>query len=175
MRWINFIQFLENIFGVMNPLQFSHMCARGALIYVLGLLLIRINKRFMGMRTVFNYILSVIIGSIFAGATIGATPFFPTLGTIILIMLLNALFSALVFHSKTIEYLLKGEPAVLVKNGEIQWNTMRRHFITRDELMDAVRTRGQTKLKNVKWALFENTGHISVITKDNEENDEVEK
>jgi uncharacterized membrane protein YcaP (DUF421 family) len=64
---------------------------------------------------------------------------------------------------------------LLVKNGKIMPQNMRKEFLTRDELEGMLREQGVSDLKEVKEAYLEGNGKISVITKDHAQHKEEEK
>lgn len=49
-----------------EKLALSHMVLRALIVYILGVILIRLDKRFIGERTAFNTILRFLIGSALA-------------------------------------------------------------------------------------------------------------
>lgn len=57
-------------------------------------------------------------------------------------------------------------PLLLVKNGRLLRNNMRRELITQDELMNHLREQGVEDITKVKEAYLEGDGHISVITQE---------
>lgn len=148
-------------------LTISQMLIRAFVVYIVGIALIRINKRFMGMRTGFNFFLYVLLGSILAGIVMGNIDFLHGIGTVVAIMLLNMATAYLVFLFPTVERWLKGTPTILVKDGRIQWEAMHKHMITKDELMDAIHHAQVLHLEDVARAFFENSGAITIITEKN--------
>lgn len=61
---------------------------------------------------------------------------------------------------------LVGEPNILVNNGRMDRREMRRKGIDEDELYAAMRGIGLTEIKDVRLAVLENDGNISIIPKD---------
>jgi len=60
--------------------------------------------------------------------------------------------------------LLQGEPLVLVQNGDPIQRNMRRERITVDDIMEEARLRqGVDSLDQVRWAVLETTGEISIV------------
>jgi uncharacterized membrane protein YcaP (DUF421 family) len=57
-------------------------------------------------------------------------------------------------------------PLPLVQNGHLLHHNMRRELITKDELMSQLREQGVDDLTQVKLALMEGDGRISVICQD---------
>lgn len=148
-------------------LHIHQMLVRAFVVYIVGIILIRINKRFMGLRTGFNFFLYVLLGSILAGIVMGNIDFLHGIGTVIAIMFLNMATAYLVFLFPSVEHFLKGTPTLLVKDGKIQWKAMHKHLITQDELMDAIHNAGLLHIDDVSRAFLENSGAITIITEKN--------
>jgi uncharacterized membrane protein YcaP (DUF421 family) len=139
------------------------MMARAVVVYFLGICLIRFNRRFMSLRTTFNFFLFILMGSILGAAIVGQLEFFITLIVIIFLMLLDYLFTMLVFYFPSIGALVKGNPEILVRDGNIDWSMMKKHLITQDELMEALHRMNATDMHKVRYAYFETDGTITII------------
>jgi uncharacterized membrane protein YcaP (DUF421 family) len=64
-----------------------------------------------------------------------------------------------------LEQRLVGDPTLLVNNGHIIWERMRREGVTEATLMSAVRQHGLTEVHQVLMAVLEVDGEISVVPK----------
>lgn len=160
-----------NLFGHSREKpELFHLCTRLIFVYLIGLLLTRVNRRFIGLRTSFNFILFILLGSTFAAAITGNAPFFETITAVVMMMLINWCLSVFVYHFPAFERLVKGKRHVLIENGDIHWETLRRNYISYSELTDAIHEKGNTtNIKKVKHAFFEHNGTISVILYDRDE------
>jgi uncharacterized membrane protein YcaP (DUF421 family) len=58
---------------------------------------------------------------------------------------------------------LEGEPILLVDDGRVLERNLRRERITIGELYEAFRENNVESLSDVRWAVLENGGQISVI------------
>lgn len=85
---------------------------------------------------------------------------------IIILMCLTMILSLLTLKSNRFRSLLCGEPSVIVRNGVPDQAALARNRITVDELMEELRAQGITELSTVKYAVLENSGHISIILYD---------
>lgn len=153
-------------FNTISFLPLLHMLIRGIIVYFFGVTLARFNKKLLGIRTPFNFLLFVMLGSIFANAILTAENFIPTLCTILLLMLLNGLLTGLSYKFLFIEQFLKGSPSIIVKNGEIQFLAMKKNFITERELFNELHRQLHThSLKEIETAELTSDGSISFIKK----------
>jgi len=67
------------------------------------------------------------------------------------------------FKSKRLEALIEGRPQVIIHNGRVFEDVMRRAQLTHHELSDALRQAGCSCPEEVQAAILENNGSISVI------------
>jgi uncharacterized membrane protein YcaP (DUF421 family) len=75
---------------------------------------------------------------------------------------LNHLVGYASWRSKKAERLLEGTPRFLVRHGKVLDNSLEDEQITRSELMEALRREGCASLANVRYAILENDGAITV-------------
>lgn len=155
-------------FNSFSSLSLLYMVLRGIIVYLFGITLARSNKKFIGIRTPFNFILFIMLGSIFANAILNADAFLPTLGTIFLLMLINGLITTLSFYFPLVESFVKGSPSILIKNGQIQWDIMKKNFITERELFRELHAQLHTHdLEKIETAFLISDGTIDFIKKKN--------
>lgn len=149
-----------------EALTLWHLCARVLIVYIITLMLMRIDRQIIGVPTIFNFVLNVLLGSLLANGIIGDAPFLPVLGAAIFITMLNIACAWLTYASPFLDYVITGSRKVLVKDGVIQWHEMRRNFITHDELMSVLHHQTQlSDLKHVQFAYLEKSGEISFVVK----------
>lgn len=82
---------------------------------------------------------------------------------ILTLLALSMLLSQLSLQSLRFRALVCGKPAVLIDNGQLQQETMRKNRYTLDELLEALRGQGYADLTDVKYAVLENSGQLSVF------------
>jgi len=68
------------------------------------------------------------------------------------------------FHVAFVGRLIHPPPLELIKEGQENWQNMRREFITREELLTHVRRAGAEEMSDVRGAWMEGNGQISVVT-----------
>jgi len=141
------------------------MALRALLVYVAAVVILRLgSKRFMGKNTVFDVILGIMLGSVMSRAITGNAPLFPALGAACVLVALHYLIAAVSFRSEKFGAMVKGQECALVRDGEIQWENMRRHQIGERDLLEALRLHGKiSEAKEVEVANLERNGGISVI------------
>jgi uncharacterized membrane protein YcaP (DUF421 family) len=81
-----------------------------------------------------------------------------------LMIFLHWLFALGAFQHHKIGKLLKGSPAIVIKNGLIDWDVLRKNQITKEDLRESLReVLHHDNLHNVKEARLERTGKLSFI------------
>jgi uncharacterized membrane protein YcaP (DUF421 family) len=158
-----------NVIGVGNEeLTVWQMGLRALIIYLTAILLVKFGeKRFMGKNTAFDMVLGIILGSVLSRAITGNAPFFQVVGAGVILVSLHWFFAVTSYYSDWLGSLVKGNASILVKDGEIQWDNMRKSHISKKDLEMALYSNGKvTDTSQVKVARFERSGDISVIPRE---------
>ena len=79
------------------------------------------------------------------------------------LLALSLLLSQLSLFSLRFRELTCGTPAVLIRNGQLQQAAMRKNRYTLDELLEELREQGIASVADVKYAVLENSGQLSVL------------
>ena len=90
---------------------------------------------------------------------------FPSL-TIITLVTVDILFGYLKKYINNAEDMIDGAPVILVEHGQMLRGKMKEADITYDDIMVSARNnQGIDKLDDIKYAILERNGHISIIAK----------
>ena len=141
---------------------------RAAAVYVFLLVALRLTgKRQLGLMSSFDLVVLLIISNTVQNAIIGNDNSI-TGGFIgaITILALNYGVARFVITSKAAERLIDGSPTLLIHNGKVLEQNLRRELLTRDELMAALRRQGILSIDEVRVALLEETGTITAVKKE---------
>lgn len=131
--------------------------------------LIMIGLRLMGKRQIGELepgelVLTMMISDL---ATVPMQDFgIPLLAGVIPILTLLALsmlLSQISLSSLRFRRLACGTPSVLIRNGALQQEAMRKNRYTLDELLEELREQGISCVEDVKYAVLENSGQLSVF------------
>ena len=82
---------------------------------------------------------------------------------IVTLLSLSMLLSYGSLRSVRFRTLLCGEPTLIIRSGHILQDAMRRNRLTVDELLEALRGQGISDLREVKYAVLETSGQLSVL------------
>jgi uncharacterized membrane protein YcaP (DUF421 family) len=138
--------------------------ARGALIYLAVLLLLRLTgKRQVGQFTPFDLVLLLLVSEAVSNSLSGEDH--SIVGAIISVatMLgLNQLLGWATTRSVRLERLVEGRPQFLIENGRVQYDVLRRESLSKNDLLAAIRTEGCFTPDEVEYAVLETSGRISV-------------
>jgi uncharacterized membrane protein YcaP (DUF421 family) len=138
---------------------------RSLIVYVFLLLAFRLlGKRQVGQLTPFDLIVLLIISNVLQNAMIG--PDNSLAGGLIgaaVIFLANYLVVELTFRSRRARRLLEAQPTLLVHNGRILHDNLASERVTLDDLNAALRRSGVDEVGQVRVAMLEENGGISVI------------
>lgn len=82
---------------------------------------------------------------------------------ILTLLALSMLLSQLSLEHLRFRELVCGTPAVLIRQGVLQQDVMRKNRYTLDELLEELRSQGIAGMDEVKYAVLENSGQLSVL------------
>jgi uncharacterized membrane protein YcaP (DUF421 family) len=139
---------------------------RAAVLFVFLFIVLRlVGRREMATLEPFDIILLVVMGDLVQQAVTQSD--YSVTGAIIVVStmaLLTAALSWVGFRFPRLRPLLQGEPLVLVQNGDPIERNMRRERITVDDVMEEARLQqGVESLDQIRWAVLETNGEISIV------------
>ena len=82
---------------------------------------------------------------------------------ILTLLSLSMLLSQLSLLSLRFRELMCGTPSILIRNGKLQQDAMRKNRYTLDELLEQRRGQGYVSVDEVRWAVLENSGQLSIL------------
>jgi uncharacterized membrane protein YcaP (DUF421 family) len=139
---------------------------RGAAVYLLLLLIFRVaGKRTLSEITTFDFVLLLIISEAVQQALIGIDNSMTNAMLVVLTLVgLDIGLSVLKQRSKWLDRLLDPRPIVIVADGVLQTEAAMRERVDEDDVLSAARClHGLERMEQVKHAVLESGGKISVI------------
>lgn len=145
------------------------MIVRAVAIYLVLLVVFKIaGRRTLLQMTSFDLILLLIISEATQQALLGND--FSVTGaalTIITLVVVDMIFGMIKKYISGAESMIDGSPVILVENGELLHEKMKLADISCDDIMTSARNnQGVYKISDIKFAILERNGHISIITKE---------
>jgi uncharacterized membrane protein YcaP (DUF421 family) len=138
---------------------------RSLVVYLFLLVAFRLaGKRQLGQMTAFDLVVLLIISNVVQNAVIGDDT---SLGGGLIgataILALNTLLAWLTFRFRRVERVVEPAPTILVHHGRVNWENLRRERLSLPELRAALRQEGVGSIGQVRWAILEEDGKVSVI------------
>jgi uncharacterized membrane protein YcaP (DUF421 family) len=166
----SFLPWLDRTLGLhvsAQDLNYTQMAGRAVVVFVLGVVLVRVaDRRFLGRNAGFDVLLGIVLGSVLSRGINGQAAFFPTLFASALLVGLHRLLGTLAFHSTLVAWLTKGAARTLVRDGRVDRAELRRHKISEDDLGENLRLNGNLPdAASVAEARLERNGQVSVVPK----------
>lgn len=141
--------------------------ARGLLVYALMLVVIRVlGKRTVGNFTAFDLLVALMLGEVVDEIIYGDVTLAQGFTSILVVAAAKYVTAWLTSRNKTLGHLFEGKPSEIVKNGELVRKTMHRELMGEEEVMAALRLQGVSDMREVKRAVLEVDGQVSVILED---------
>lgn len=150
--------------GVHTPVLVNTVL-RSSLVYLAILAALRIaGKRHVAQLSVVDFVLVLLVSNAVQNAMVGPdTSLAGGLVAAVTLILVNLLLTRLVIRDERLGAFLEGEPSLLIRNGKILENHLKREGIRRAELEAAIREHGFSSVKDCRVAILEIDGSISVV------------
>ncbi len=148
-----------------KPLLVGQIAARAFVVYLLGLVLIRVGKsRLLGRYTPLDVILGIVLGSLLSRAITGSASISGTSVSCAVLVAMHWLITRLSCRWHRFGNLAKGHCKLLVENGQIHWDAMRESHISEQDLMEELRLNANLEdLSRIEKAYKERSGQISGV------------
>ncbi|MBC7834575.1 MAG: DUF421 domain-containing protein [Phycisphaerales bacterium] len=139
---------------------------RSLTVYIVLLLIFRVTgKRTLAQITTFDFVLLLIVSESTQQAMVGED--FSVTNAVLVIMTLFVADYGLAMLKRTLprlDKLLEGCPLVLVEDGTPLKDRMRKVDVEESDILESAReTQGLARMEQIKYAVLERTGQISII------------
>lgn len=138
---------------------------RACVVYVMVMVLVRVSgKRAVGQFTPFDLVLLILIGNAVQNGINGGDN--SLTGAAIMastLIALNYLVAWQTSRNRRVERWVEGEPVVLARDGRVFKHVLRRELVSHDDFAEALRMNNIDDVGDVRLALLETNGRISVI------------
>jgi uncharacterized membrane protein YcaP (DUF421 family) len=141
---------------------------RTAIVYLFLVVALRLGgRREVAQMSILDLVVLLIIANGVQNAMVGQNT--TLIGGLIsagTLVILDRALNSILKRNRTLARALEGEPVLLVRDGRVLTNALRRTSIDRTELDAAVRAHGMATVNDVALAVLEIDGRISVIPHD---------
>jgi uncharacterized membrane protein YcaP (DUF421 family) len=125
-----------------------------------------LGKKQISQLTFFEYIFGITLGELagFMSTDIKAN-YLHGIVALVTWFVFAYLFEVLTMKSITFRNLFEGKGTVMIKDGKVLENNLKKERLTGEELMESLRKKGVFNLADVEFALLETSGDLTVLVK----------
>lgn len=141
---------------------------RTSVVYLFLVAAMRISgKREVGQMSVVELVVILIISDAVQNSMIGEnTTLWGGLVAVVTLLSLDFTIKRLTSRSRRLSNVIEGEPRLLVRDGRLLQKALREESIDADDVRAAIRSHGLARVEDVRLAVLETDGSISVIPLD---------
>ena len=143
---------------------------RTALVYLFLVVVLRITgKREVGQMSILELIVILLISDAVQNSMVGDNT--TLLGGMVAVLTLfgiDLLLKAIAARSRPVREVLEGEPRLLVRDGKLLTHALKEENVEPREVEAAVRANNLAGIEDVRFAVLETDGSISVVPKSKE-------
>lgn len=134
--------------------------------YFYLIFIIRImGKREVGSLSIFDLAVYFTISDLITIAILDHTiSIFISIISVAVLCFLQILIAKITLKNKKIRDVVDGKKSIIINDGIIDFNEMKKQRYTIDDLYSQIREKGLDSVTLIKWAILENNGKLSIIT-----------
>ena len=138
---------------------------RGIILYTISVFAVRLmGKRQIGQLQPYELVAAILIADVAAGPMAGASiPLMYGIVPIFALVMMHSLLGILGLKSPRLRRIVNGSARVLVLNGNIQYDELKRVCLSVSDLLEIVRANGLLSLSEAGTVVLETNGAISVF------------
>lgn len=138
---------------------------RTIVLYLILIGVIRLmGKRQIGQMEPSEFVVTMLVANLAAiPMQDGGIPLYSGLVPILTVLGVELVLSALSLRSIALRRVLCGKPVILIENGHILQENLRKTRVTLDELVGHLREKDVLDLRTVQYAILETNGNLSVF------------
>ena len=122
------------------------------------------GKKELGQLSIVDLIVSILIAELIAVGIESKNSIFISIIPIIVLMIVQISVSYLTIKSDKIRNIIEGKPIVIIKNGKINFSSMKKLRYSLDDLLTQLRLQGVKSIDKVNYAVLENNGNLSIFS-----------
>lgn len=149
----------------MGDIMYINVITKTILLYVFIIIAYRImGKKEVGNLSVVDLIVSILIAELAAICIEDVErSIFASIVPICILVIMQVGLSMVSLKSYKIRNLLDGKPSIIINNGKINFNEMIKLKYNLDDLLAQLREQSVKSISDVKYAVLENNGKLSVF------------
>ncbi len=152
--------------------EYITIIIRTLFLYFLIIFIFRImGKREIGELSILDLVVFIMIAEMAVVSIEQPTdPLIHTILPMMVIVVIQILLAWFSLRSKTFRELLDGKPTMIIQNGKIDDNAMKKQRYNYDDLLLQLREKDIFNVEDVEFAILEPSGKLSVLKKEPQEN-----
>ncbi len=141
---------------------------RSIIMFIFLFLIVKIlGKKQIKNLTLYDYVLSITLGSIAADSIISLdTPLYDGLISLVTFALIGYLASLLSLYNHTVEEIMDGEPITLFENNNFNYANLENAKLSVAKVLENCRLKGCFDINDLDCAVLEPSGDISILLKE---------
>jgi uncharacterized membrane protein YcaP (DUF421 family) len=140
---------------------------RAVVLYLFMVFLMRvIGRRELSTLSAVDLVLLIVLGDLIQqGLTQDDYSVTGAIIALSTIAAMQVLLSYLSFRSRRVRKVLEGHPIVVIQDGKLLEQNLRRQRMTPDELAEEMRMQSIANFEDVQWGILESNGSVSFVKK----------
>ncbi len=140
---------------------------RSFVMFIVLFLIVKIlGKKQLKNLTLYDYVLSITIGSITADSIISLdTSLYDGIIALLSFGIIGYLISLVSYHNHTAEEIMDGEPLVLFENNNFNYDNLEKSKLSVGKVLENCRLKGCFDINELECAVLEPSGDISILLK----------
>lgn len=140
---------------------------RTVILYIVVICVVRVmGKRQIGELQPSELVITLLLSEIIAMPMEDTDiPLISTVVPVLLLVSFEIITSAISMRSLKFRFLIQGHPIIIIRNGKLQQEQMRKLRLTVDDVLEALRQKDIFDISLVSYAIIETNGKMSVMLK----------
>ena len=149
--------------------MYFNLICRTVFMYFFVIFVYRLmGKKEVGQLSIVDLIVSILIAELIALSIQTEKSIFISIVPILVLVGVQIFISFITLKNEKIRNILDGKPTIIIKNGKLNFTEMSKLRYSLDDLLTQLRLQGIKNIDNVKYAVLENNGNLSVFSDDND-------
>jgi len=157
---------LNALWGEAPSIFLVELIARTVTLLLFALILVRwLGKRGLGQVSPYEFVVLIAMGSALGDPMFYSTvPLLPPMVVLAVIVVMQRCLSWATEQHERIEKFVEGVPRICIRDGKVDLAALRDEHVPFDELVMLLREKGVENLANVRLAILETSGRLSVFS-----------
>jgi uncharacterized membrane protein YcaP (DUF421 family) len=146
--------------------QIGVLVSKTVLVYLFVLFAMRLmGKREIGKLSVFDLVVSIMIAEVAAVSLDLEEPLWKGIVIVLILVAMQVVVAFLSLKSHRLREFLEGRPTIIIRNGRIDDQEMRKTRYSMSDLLTQLREKNIANVGDVEFAILETSGKLSVFPK----------